>query len=83
MFLYYHVQFPIPFSYAGDGHSSKDRGGQCQVGVDGCSVLTVTMVSDGRVETWPEDPQEKCTCGVTANIFIHKSIMVKKHNTKT
>ena len=44
---------------AGDGHSGEDSRGQSQVGVDGCSVLPVAVVCDGRVEAGPEHPQEE------------------------
>ncbi len=44
---------------ARDGHCSEHSGGQSQVGVDGCSVLPVPVVCDGRVEAGPEHPQEE------------------------
>lgn len=45
----------------GNCHSSKDRRGQGQISVDGCSVLTITVVCNGRVKTGPEHPQEEST----------------------
>lgn len=56
----YHVELASLLGEAGDGHCGEDSGGQTQVGVDGCPVLTVSMVSNGRVETGPEHPQEQC-----------------------
>lgn len=43
----------------GDGHRGEHCGGQGQVGVDGCSMLPVSVVCDGRVEAGPEHPQEE------------------------
>lgn len=44
---------------AGDGDGGEHRGGQGQVGVDGRSMLPVSVVRDGRVEAGPEHPQEE------------------------
>lgn len=59
---HYHIQFSSLLRHAGDGHGGEDRGSQSNVSVDGCSVLSIAVVSDGRVETWPEHPQEQRTC---------------------
>lgn len=52
----------------GDGHSGEHRRGQGQVGVDGCSMLPVSVVCDGRVEAGPEHPQEE---GAWAESHVH------------
>lgn len=57
----YHVQLSFLLRHAGDGHRCENGGGQGEVGVDGRSVLSVTVVRDGRVETGPEHPQEQRT----------------------
>lgn len=61
---HYHVQLSSLLRRAGDGHGGEHRGGEGDVGVDGGSVLSRAVVCDGRVETWPEHPQEQCACEV-------------------
>lgn len=43
----YHVQLSFLLRHAGDGHRGENRGSESQVGVDGCPVLSVAVVSDG------------------------------------
>ena len=57
----YHVQLSSLLRHAGDGHGGENRGGEGEVSVDGCSVLSVAVVCDGGVETGPEHPQEQST----------------------
>lgn len=47
---------------AGDGVGGHHTGSQGEVGVDHCSELCVAWVSDGRVKTGPEHPQEDGSC---------------------
>lgn len=60
----YHVQFSSLLRYAGDGHSGENGRSKGDISVDGCSVLSITVICDGRVETGPEHPQKQCTCKV-------------------
>lgn len=59
----YHVQLSFLLRHAGDGHRGENRGSESQVGVDGCPVLSVAVVSDGWVKAGPEHPQEQRAWG--------------------
>lgn len=55
----YHVQFSFLLTHTGDGESGKNTGSEGKVSVDDCSMLSSTVVCDGRVKTGPEHPQEQ------------------------
>lgn len=57
-----HVQFSSVLHQAGDGVRREHTGGQGEVGVDHRGELSDTRVSDGRVKTGPEHPQEDGSC---------------------
>lgn len=63
----HHVQPSSLVVHAGDGHGGEHAGGQAQVRVDGGSVLPVSVVSDGGVETGPEHPEEQSPCWMEKN----------------
>lgn len=53
-----HVKFSFVLHEAGDGVGREHTGSQGEVGVDHCCELSVARISDGRVKTGPEHPQE-------------------------
>lgn len=57
-----HVQLPFVFHKAGNSVGGENTGSQGEVGIDYCSELSETWVSDGRVKTGPEHPEENCSC---------------------
>ncbi len=57
-----HVQFSFVLHEAGDGVGGEHTGSQGEVGVDHRCELTDARVSDGRVKTGPEHPQEDGSC---------------------
>lgn len=57
-----HVQFSFVLHQTGDGVGREHTGSQGEVGVDDCSELTDACLSDGRVKTGPEHPQEDSSC---------------------
>lgn len=74
---WYHVQLALLLKQARDGKGGENCGCQSQVGVDGCPVLPIAVVGDGRVETRPEHPQEERTCGREDS--LHTEASVKAH----
>lgn len=56
---YYHVQFSMLLKQAGDGNGGEDSSSQREVGVNGCPMLTISMVTNGRIKTGPEHPQKQ------------------------
>ena len=57
-----HVQFSFVLHKAGDGVGREHTGSQGEVGVDHCCELSEARISDGRVKTGPEHPQEDGSC---------------------
>lgn len=58
----YHVEFTLMLNQTGGGVGGQSARGQGEVGVGDGHELRHPFVSNGRVETWPEHPQEDRTC---------------------
>lgn len=56
---------------AGDGVRREHTGGQGEVRVDHGCELSVARVSDGRVKTGPEHPQEDGSCKTSGIKKLH------------